>query len=354
MLTIDGSMGEGGGQVLRSALSLSLCTDQACRIVNIRARRAPPGLRPQHLAAVNAAAAISHAHVEGATIGSRALTFAPERVTGGRYRFAIGTAGSAALVLQTVLPVLLAVRQPSEIEIEGGTHNPRAPTYDFLARTYAPLLERMGPRIALALVRHGFEPSGGGLLRASITPVERLAPLALERRGELRALSAEVLISRLPGHIAAREAAVLAALLHLGPRATTIRAVTDSRGPGNVVTVFAETEALTETIVEFGRPGIPAERVAENAAQAALEYLASGVPVGPHLADQLLLPLALAGGGIFTTVPPTAHTLTNARVIEQFLPIAIRATPHDGSKHWRIALTSIAARDGTGLDTADS
>jgi RNA 3'-terminal phosphate cyclase (ATP) len=338
MLTIDGSMGEGGGQILRSALSLSLCGRRAFQIVNIRARRRQPGLRPQHLAAVRAAAEICSAEVEGATIGAQTLRFAPGELKPGSYRFSIGTAGSAGLVLQTLLPALLTAERPSDLTLEGGTHNPLAPTFEYLARAYLPLIERMGPKVTTELVRHGFEPAGGGLVRSRIEPVRHLAPLHLEDRGAVRRLEAAILLSKLPRHIAEREAAVLAEMLPLASDAITQQVVDDSPGPGNVVTLLVIAEQLTEAFVGFGRRGVPAEQVAQNVAQEVRGYLAAEAPVGVHLADQLLLPLALAGRGSFVTVRPSGHTLTNIRVIQAFLAVHIRCTALANSQHWRIAI----------------
>jgi RNA 3'-terminal phosphate cyclase (ATP) len=336
MLTIDGSLGEGGGQILRSALALSVCLRRPFRIVNIRARRPKPGLRPQHLAAVRAAADIAGARVDGATLGAQTLTFEPADIEAGAHRFAIGTAGSTMLVLQTVLPALLTASSASDLRLEGGTHNPRAPTFECLSRAYLPLIGRMGPRIAIELERAGFEPAGGGAVRVRIEPAPRLDPLHLETRGALVRVVAEVLLSKLPAHIAEREATTLATELDIRAESVRIRSVDDSLGPGNVVSVLVESEHVTEVFAEFGRRGVPAERVAQRAALAAKRYLASDVPVGVHLADQLLLPLALAGGGSFVTLPPSAHTRTNIAVIEAFLPVALRCAALDETGRWKI------------------
>jgi RNA 3'-terminal phosphate cyclase (ATP) len=348
MLTIDGSMGEGGGQILRSALALALCEQCAFRIIGIRAARPRPGLRPQHLAAVRAAAEVCGARVDGAAIGAQALTFVPGKVEPGEYRFSIGTAGSTSLVLQTVLPALLMASRSSELRLEGGTHNPRAPTFEYLERAYLPLIECMGPRVAIELERPGFEPAGGGLVRVRIEPVRRLEPLHLETRGALRRIEGEVLLSKLPRHIAEREAAVLADMLHLDNESIALRIVNDSSGPGNVVTVLAISEHVTEVFVGFGRRGVPAEHVAQGVAQSARHYLAADAPVGAHLADQLLLPLALAGRGSFVTLPPTEHTLTNIRVIQQFLPLDIHCAATTDSKSWRIEIATRLASDPHG------
>jgi RNA 3'-terminal phosphate cyclase (ATP) len=201
-----------------------------------------------------------------------------------------------------------------------------------------PLLNRMGPRTAIELERIGFEPVGGGAVHVRIEPAPRLDPLHLETRGALRRVAAEVLLSKLPAHIAEREATTLADELDLEAESVRIRFVDDSRGPGNVLSVFVESEHATEVFAEFGRRGVPAERVAQHAALAAKRYLASGVPIGVHLADQLLLPLALAGSGSFVTVPPSAHTRTNIDVIQAFLPVAIRCAAIDGPGRWKVEI----------------
>jgi RNA 3'-terminal phosphate cyclase (ATP) len=177
-IRIDGSFGEGGGQILRSSLSLSLVTGKPFRIENIRANREKPGVLRQHLTAVQAAAEVGSAEVEGASLGSKALTFVPGKIRSGEFRFAIGTAGSGTLVLQTILPALITAAGPSRIEIEGGTHNPAAPPFDFLQRSFIPLIERMGPKVKLELQRYGFYPAGGGRFVVEITPCEVLKPIA--------------------------------------------------------------------------------------------------------------------------------------------------------------------------------
>src|SRR5215510_1529252 len=183
MIEIDGASGEGGGQILRSSLSLAICTGQPFRIANIRANREKPGLMRQHLTAVKAAAEVCAGEVDGAELGSRALTFRPGKLAAGDYSFAIGTAGSCTLVLQTVLPPLLLATETSSIRITGGTHNKGSPPVDFLARAFLPLINRMGPKVNLELVRHGFYPRGGGEIRVDIVPSTKLEPITLLERG---------------------------------------------------------------------------------------------------------------------------------------------------------------------------
>jgi len=337
MLQIDGAQGEGGGQVLRSALALSLVTGQAFEIRRIRAGRQRPGLMRQHLAAVHAAAAVGSARVAGGTIGSRQLTFVPEAVKPGGYRFAVGSAGSATLVLQTVLPALVLAGGPSRLVLDGGTHNPFAPPFDFLEKAFLPLLCRMGPQVTVALDRPGFFPAGGGRFTARITPADLLRPLHLTVPGELLRLRGVVILADLPRRIAEREAAALADVLPLAAEDLTIREFPGC-GPGNAVLVEAQFEQVSEVFSAFGARGRPAESVARAAAEEVLGYLASGVPVGRRLADQLLLPMALASGGSFHTLEPSRHTRTNIAVIGHFLGVAITARPLEKGA-WCIAVT---------------
>ncbi len=330
MLTIDGSLGEGGGQILRTALGLSLATGTPFRIENIRAGRKKPGLLRQHLTAVEAAAKIGRARVEGASIGSRALAFSPGAVSPGTYRFAVGTAGSATLVLQTVLPALVTASGPSRLTLEGGTHNPWAPPFDFLAKAFLPLLGRMGAKVEAALERRGFYPAGGGRFTVSIEPAPALRPIELLERGEVRSISARAVVASLPAAIARRELAVLQKSLSLDPGSTRMEEDVDSAGPGNAVMVDIESRHVTEVFTGFGEVRVSAEAVAERVAREARRYLEAAVPVGEHLADQLLVPLALAGGGAFATVAPSRHSTTNIEVIGKFLAVDFQVHPLAG------------------------
>jgi RNA 3'-terminal phosphate cyclase (ATP) len=329
-LLIDGSRGEGGGQILRTSLALSAVTGRPFRIERIRARRPKPGLQRQHLAAVQAAAAVCGAEVRGATLGSTALDFVPGRPAPGGYRFDVGSAGSAGLVLQTVLPALLSAPGPSRLVLEGGTHNPAAPPFDFLARVFLPLVSRMGPRIEATLERHGFFPAGGGRVTVRIEPAGRLARLDLLERGAVVGRRGRVLIGNLPGSIAEREVAMLRRRLGWHGSELLIEEIHDSAGPGNAVMVDVEAERITEVVTAFGQPGVRAEAVAEAAAAETLRYLEAGVPVGEHLADQLLLPMALAGGGAFRTLALSLHATTNIETIGQFLDVPVRTREEPG------------------------
>lgn len=329
MLELDGSHGEGGGQILRSSLALSMVTGRAVRIRKIRARRSRPGLMRQHLAAVRAAARISGAAVEGDEVGSAELSFVPGEVVPGEYVFEIGTAGSTTLVLQTVLPALLRASRPSWLVLEGGTHNPLAPPFEFLERAWLPLVRRMGGEVQAALERPGFYPAGGGRVLVTVEPGPRLAELELFERGEARRRRATALLSRLPRHIAERELAEVARLTGWEGAELEIREV-ETPGPGNVLLLEVESESVTEVFAGFGERGVPAEEVAGRAVREMQRYLAAGVPVGEHLADQLLLLLALAGSGAFATVSPSLHTTTQVDLIPRFLDVSIRVEPQAG------------------------
>ena len=336
MLILDGSEGEGGGQILRTALSLSMITGLPFRIENIRAKRRKPGLLRQHLTCVTAATKISSATVVGAELGSLALTFAPGAIKGGAYEFAIGSAGSTTLVFQTVLPALLRADAPSRVTISGGTHNPFAPTFDYLERAFLPLLQRRGAHVELKLHRHGFYPAGGGRWHADITPLAELRPLHLESSGDRTGHWVIAAVANLPFDVAEREASVAANLLSWPSESATACTV-KAEGQGNVLAIEIAHEHVTEIFTGFGERGKAAEAVAADAVAEARTYLAAQAPVGPHLCDQLLLPCAMAGSGSFVTSAPTQHTRTNIAVIEKFLPVEIGLTQLDATR-WLVTI----------------
>ncbi|GAB4252137.1 MAG: RNA 3'-terminal phosphate cyclase [Acidobacteriota bacterium] len=336
MLVIDGSMGEGGGQVLRTSLALSICLGVPFRIVKIRAGRPKPGLGRQHLAAVQAAAAISGAQVEGATLGSQELAFAPGPCHLGDYRFSIGTAGSTTLVLQAILPPLALAGGVSSVYLCGGTHNPQAPPYPFVERTLLPVLARLGVPVTAQLLRPGFYPRGGGELAVTVGPSE-LRPGDFLERGAVRAVTAEIALAGLPDHIARREAATLQRELEIPFEAIRVKRYPPQWGPGNTVSVFVQSETIVETFTAFGRQRLPAEHVAAEAAAQAKRYLAAGAPVGPYLADQLPVWLALAGRGSFRTLELSRHTTTNLDLLQRFLDLRVEVR-QQGEDDWFVQL----------------
>jgi RNA 3'-terminal phosphate cyclase (ATP) len=335
VIHLDGSQGEGGGQILRTALALSLCTGQAFRIANIRAGRQKPGLLRQHLTSVNAAAEIGAATVDGARLGSSELVFRPATLRPGTHRFAVGTAGSAMLVLQTILPALLMADSESIVTCQGGTHNPFAPTFDFIDRCFATQLRRMGANVDLHLRTAGFFPAGGGEFTARITSSPRkLAPISITEKGPLASRAATIIIANLSDDIAQRELAVLKENLAWPEDAFTIRRLENSPGPGNIIQIEEQHEHITEITTAFGEKGLAAESVASAAIDAHRRHLRTDAVVGEHLADQLLLPMALAGVGTFVLGKPTRHTLTNAETIQKFLPTKIHFRKDDSSPRW--------------------
>ncbi len=321
MIHIDGSSGEGGGQILRSSLSLSLVTGKPFRIENIRAGRERPGLLRQHLTAVLAATEISGANAEGAALGSKTLTFTPGEIRPGTHRFAVGTAGSSTLVLQTILPALMTAAEPSHITIEGGTHNMHAPPFDFLQKVFLPVVARLGPKVSVNLSRYGFYPAGGGCFTATIEPSAKLSPVDLIERGEIARRFGCAIVANLSRSIGRREMDVAIESLGWDPSEIEVIQTRDSVGPGNIVLLEVVSTGVTEVFSGFGRLAASAESVAGEAVRAARSYLASGAAASEHLADQLLLPFALAGAGAFTAEKLNMHARTNIGVIKQFLPV---------------------------------
>ena len=344
---IDGSRGEGGGQIVRSSLALSILTGKPVRIENMRARRDKAGLRNQHLTAVKAAAEICGADITGATLGSSSLCFRPNEVKAGHYHFDVGTAGSTSLVLQTVLPPLLIADAESELVFVGGTHNPGAPIFDFVQKVYVPLINRMGPQISADLERHGFYPAGGGRVIVRAIPVRILRGFELLERGPILDRNITAIVANLPQHIATRE--IDRILEELGwDRSSATDFHVSAHGPGNAVWAEIQCEHVTELFASFGRLGVRAEQVGEEVAREVKSYLAQGAPVGPYLADQLLLPLGIcawqktagntAAGGAFSTGPLTEHATTHMDILREFLGIRIEAEPSKDHSTWKVSV----------------
>lgn len=344
MIEIDGSVGEGGGQILRTSLALSMCTGQPFTLARIRARRAKPGLMRQHLTCVQAAAAVSGATVQGAAPGSTTLVFEPGAVKSGDYAFSVGTAGSCTLVLQTVWPALMLADAPSRLKLAGGTHNPMAPPFHFLERCYAPLLRRLGAGSELALRRLGFYPAGGGEIDVTIHPAaDTLRPFDLIERGDRVEAFAECLAPALPGAVARRELDALARALAWTPEQLRVPVVRQNEGPGNALMATLSHANVCELFTQFGEKGVSSEQVAQALAQEIRDYESSTAALGPHLADQWALPLALAvwrrgGEAVYTCTELTDHATTNFAMIERFLPVRFETAQID--KGWRVSVSA--------------
>lgn len=329
MITIDGSQGEGGGQILRTSLALAAITGTPVRIEKIRARRPKPGLQRQHLVAVQAAARVCNGHLEGAELNSREIAFTPQGPSAGTHVFDIGSAGSTTLVLQTVLPILLCADGPSSVAISGGTHNSMAPPVEFLQESFLPVLHRIGASATVALERHGFYPAGGGAIRAHIQPWQARMPLELHERGKAIGRHAEVLLANLPSHVASREAQAIKHGLHWSHQEVDEREVA-ADGPGNAVVARLRHANVTAVFTAFGELRKAAEQVAQDCVKQVRRYAEAEAPVCEHLADQLLLPLALGAGGSFRTLKPSEHTRTNASIIARFLGDVVSIAEEDG------------------------
>ncbi|GBC70577.1 RNA 3'-terminal phosphate cyclase [Candidatus Calditenuaceae archaeon HR02] len=321
---VDGSIGEGGGQVLRYAVSTCALLGEELRIYNIRAKRRPPGLRPQHITAIRSVAEVCGGTVEGLKVGSSSIVFKPSKPRGGRYFFDTGTAGSVSLVLQSLLPILCFADGPCEVELRGGTNNPLAPPIDYIQEVLLPALRRMGVSAEVALVRRGFYPRGQGIVRVKTQPVERLRPIeAVE--AELKELEVYAYSCNLPDHIVRRMAGAAESMLKKsGYRDVIVR--TESLGPedprnavdpGTGVFILARlSNGLTMGFDSLGEKGVPAEEVARRAVDDALQQLATGAPVDKHLADQLVIWMALADGeSRIRTSAMTSHTSTGVEVV---------------------------------------
>lgn len=320
---VDGAFGEGGGQILRTALTLSAVTQRVVEIINIRAGRGKPGLLRQHLTAVRALAEICGAEVEGDVLKSSRVLFRPGPIQAGVYEFAIGSAGSANLVLQTVLPALLMAQGPSTVTVKGGTHNPSSPPFDFLQRVFFPQLERMGAQVQAELLRPGFFPAGGGAVRVAVRPPASgtLGALELLQRGQEMGRHLKAVVANLPVKVAHRELEAFRGRVEWPMECAEVCQWSEAPGPGNVVMAELQYEHVGALFTAFGQRGMPAERVGRYCAGQVREYFKDAVPVGEYLADQLLLPMALGQGGCFLTRALSEHTRTNLEVIRQLLGV---------------------------------
>jgi RNA 3'-terminal phosphate cyclase (ATP) len=323
---IDGSTGEGGGQILRTSLALACITGKALHIDNIRAARRNPGLAKQHLVCVQAACEICGGQCHGAALGSKVLDFKPGPVRGGDFSFDIGSAGSASLVIQTVLPALFLADRPSTVTVTGGTHNPMAPPFDFLAETFLPAIASAGFRADCRLVRHGFFPAGGGKMTIDIQPWRKNASRKVDFCEPVREpqICARIYTAKLPAHIAQRQKRLL---LQSGLNIEDVEHIeaTDSAGPGNCAMIRLCSRSRTIVFTAFGMKGKPSEEVVGEVVTLARDFLASGVAIDHFLADQLPIYMGIMKDGRYTSNGLSTHLQTNVEVIKKFLPVSFSA-----------------------------
>jgi len=325
VLHIDGSIGEGGGQVLRTSLALSVLTGKAFRITNIRRRRSKPGLMAQHLKAVEAACAVGTAHVSGDRLGSQELVFEPTGIRTGQFHFDIGTAGSTSLVLQTIVYPLSLGNADSNLTLVGGTHVPWSPCFHYLQLHWLFYVRKIGFEIRLDLESAGFYPRGGGRVRAAVRAVRKLLPISLTNRGSLKRIRGISAVARLSREIAERQRRQ--ALNKLGGLASAAEfefLSLNAPSPGTFLLLLAEFEHSQCCFYGLGARGKPAEHVADEAVNELRDFLSTDGSVDYYLADQLVLPMALASGeSEIRSSRITQHLATNAEVIKIFLPVSI-------------------------------
>ena len=327
---IDGSMGEGGGQILRTSLALACITGKSLHIENIRAARRKPGLAKQHLSCVRAACEISGGKCSGAAIGSQVLDFQPVPIRSGDFSFDIGSAGSSTLVIQTILPALFLADKPSTVTVTGGTHNPWAPPYDFLAETFLPAIKTAGFDAECKLEKYGFFPAGGGKIALKIRPRQEKPNQLINfcEPAEYIQIHARIYTAKLPAHIAQRQKKLLLQSKLKFQNIEHIE-VTDSDGPGNCIMirlVASSSEACgwfgrTTVFTAFGQKGKPSEKVVGEVVNLAENFLPSGAAVDRFSADQLLIYMAISKSGCYTTNDLTTHLTTNIETIKKFLPV---------------------------------
>ena len=327
MIEVDGSTGEGGGQLLRTAVALSALSGVPVRIRKIRAGRPNPGLAPQHVAAVQAVAALSNAEVDGLEPGSAEVTFRPGTLAGGRHRFDVGTAGSVTLVLQACLPVAFRTSEGARITVSGGTDVQWSPPFDYLDRVFLPLLARRGGTAELRLVRRGYYPRGGGLVEVTVQPAARWSPWNGSDPGPVVRIRGIAHASHLPADIPARmkHAALRSLQAHPDVKIEDrIYAGEEAVGPGGALVVWAETERTTLGAAVLAERGKSSERIGEEAALALAAEVASGSTLDYHAADQLLVYLASAEGpSSFLVREPSGHLRTIAWLVPRFLPVQV-------------------------------
>ncbi len=328
MIEIDGSIGEGGGSVVRVAVALSAASGKPIRIFNIRAKRPKPGLQYQHLNAVKAVANLSNASIEGLELGSTELVFHPGRISAGKFRIDIGTAGSTMLVLQALMPVAAFAPAPVEFEIRGGTDNPLAPPVDYVKNVTLRALEKFGYRAELQCVKRGYYPRGGGIVFARLNPVDHLASINLAKGGDISKIEGIAHISQLPDHVARRMAhSATRELISAGFSKVHIRSErSDSLSVGGGITLWAIFESGDAVgASRLAKRGVPAEQIGREAARDLISQFRTGAPVDKYLADQLIPYMALATGkSTIYCSEMTLHTVTNIALVERILGVKFR------------------------------
>ncbi len=310
ILLIDGSLGEGGGQILRTSLTLAMCLKIPITINNIRAGRPKPGLMRQHLACIYAAKEVCSAKVVNAELGSQSVTFIPGDITAGKFHFSVGSAGSTTLIFQTIFLALTQTNEISDVTFEGGTHNPFAPSYDYLIECFKPMVEKLGYKFDAHLENAGYYPAGGGLWRCRIYPKESSKVLSLTTREKIKKIHATVNISNLKHNIFEREKNVLKEQLDLRDNQITEKNLNSIRA-GNAVGITIESGNAIEYVESLGAKGLAAEKVAREVAGKTREYIKNNTPVGEYLSDQLILPMLLGNDGEFVTSNISSHLKTN-------------------------------------------
>lgn len=320
-IEIDGSFGEGGGQILRTALSLSCITGCGLKLFNIRKSRKKPGLMQQHLTCVNAVSEICNAEVWGNETGSTELNFVPQKIKSGHYSFDIKTAGSSSLVIQTLLPPLLFADKPSHIRIKGGTHVPFSPPYDYISGVFIPMLNRIGIKAESSIRQYGFYPKGGGEVGFMIFPAEKISGMHAVSRGKLLSITGYSAVSNLPLNIAERQKT--AVIQNLSPLSSDINILeVPSFGQGTFVFLKSEYENALAGFSSLGERGKRAEDIGKDAVTLFKDFHKTSACLDPHLADQIVIYLSLAReDSTFTTSRITQHLLTNLWTTEKFLKI---------------------------------
>jgi len=339
ILSIDGSYGEGGGQILRTSLALSGITGIPIKVHSIRAKRRNPGLANQHLTAILAAAEVCNASVSGAEIGSQCIEFHPSEIQAGRFEFDIGTAGSVTLVLQTLIPMAIMADHECTFLLTGGTDVPWSPSVQYFLHVFCEFLERLGVTVRVYTLKHGFYPKGGGVIRTVVYPASSLTQLDLEERGEFQRVDIwSVASNHLKGaHVAERQANAASEELSLDARINTFYAPASS--PGSSIHLHAHFTNTKLGAGALGKRGLRAEDVGREAGRILREEIDSGATLDLYMTDQILLYLALAGGGVFTTRELTEHAKSCMWLIEQFLPV--RFNSEKQKNLWKVSIARL-------------